>query len=125
MSFTTKFTLEQRLQESNRIREKYPTRVPCIIQRAEATKKTIADLEKHKFLVPRELQMSAVMQIIRKRMGGKLKAEESLYMFVRHPDKKKTIIAPITASLSALDDKYKHADGFVYIDFAGESTFGR
>ncbi len=124
MSFSTKFTLEQRLHESGRIRTKYPNRIPCIIQRAATSKKTVPDLNKHKFLVPRELQMSAVMQIVRKRMDGRLKPEESLYMFVRHPEGKKTIIVPITSSLSTIDDKYKHSDGFVYIDFAGESTFG-
>ena len=124
MSFDKKFTLEQRLQESERIRTKYPNRVPCIIQRASTSNKSIPDLEKHKFLVPRELKMSAVLQIVRKRMDGRLKPEESLYMFIRHPNGKKTIIAPITSNLSDIDEKYKHPDGFVYIDFAGESTFG-
>ena len=124
MSFSTKFTLEQRLTESERIRLKYTNRVPCIIQRAASAKKTVPDLNKHKFLVPNELQMSAVMQIIRKRMQGRLKPEESLYMFVLHPDGKKTVLAPVTSSLSTIDEKYKHPDGFVYIDFAGESTFG-
>ncbi|MBC83235.1 MAG: hypothetical protein CL454_00065 [Acidimicrobiaceae bacterium] len=124
MTFATKFTLEQRLSESKRIREKYPNRIPCIIERANVSKATIPDITKHKYLVPHDITMAAVMQIIRKRMGQSLKAEESLYMFVRTSDGEKTVIAPVTSTLSTLDDKYRHQDGFIYIEYAGENTFG-
>lgn len=124
MTFATKFTLEQRLSESKRIREKYPNRIPCIIERASVSKSTIPDINKHKYLVPHDITMSSVMQIIRKRMGQSLKPEESLYMFVRTANGEKTIIAPMNATLSNLDERHRHQDGFIYIEYAGENTFG-
>ncbi len=124
MPFATKFTLEQRLSESERIRSKYPDRVPCIIERSAVSNKSIPDIDRHKFLVPQDLAMSAVMQIIRRRMGVKLKAEESLYMFIRTSDGKKSIIAPMNKTMSSIDAHHKFPDGFVYIEYAGESTFG-
>ena len=124
MPFTTKFTLEQRLSESKRIREKYPERIPCIIERAAVSKKTIPDINKHKYLVPHDIKMSAVMQIIRKRMGQNLKPAEALYMFIRSASGEKTVIAPANASISTIDKKHRNQDGFVYIEYAGENTFG-
>lgn len=123
MPFATKFTFEQRLSESKRIREKYPNRIPCIIERAAVSKKSIPDITKHKYLVPSDIKMSAVMQIIRKRMGKALQPEEALYMFVRTAQDK-TVLAPMNTEMSSLDDKHRGQDGFVYIEYAGETTFG-
>jgi len=123
MPFATKFTLEQRLAESKRIREKYPNRIPCIIERAAVSNKSIPDIDKHKYLVPADIKMSAVMQIIRKRMGQQLQPEEALYMFVRTAQDK-TVIAPMNTEMVSLDEKHRGQDGFVYIEYAGETTFG-
>ena len=41
-------TLEQRIEECNRIRSKHPDRIPVIVQKAE--KSDIPDIDKKKFL---------------------------------------------------------------------------
>ena len=56
------------------------------------------------------------MYVIRKRMN--LTPEKALYLFVN--DK----MIPCSTLLSAVYDAEKREDGFLYINYAGESTFG-
>jgi GABA(A) receptor-associated protein len=58
--------LEDRLAESDRIRAKYPDRVPCIVEKAE--KSDIAAIDKKKFLVPSDLTVGQFVYVIRKRI---------------------------------------------------------
>ena len=57
------------------------------------------------------------MYVIRKRI--KISPDKSIYLFIDNH------IMPATAQLiSILYDEYKNEDGFLYITYAGESTFG-
>ncbi|GAG34314.1 unnamed protein product, partial [marine sediment metagenome] len=49
MTFKKEHPFENRLAESSRIREKYPTRVPVIVEKTE-TCKNVPKLDKKKYL---------------------------------------------------------------------------
>ncbi|KAB5560404.1 hypothetical protein DKX38_005361 [Salix brachista] len=113
-SFKLDHTLERRQAEASRIREKYPDRVPVIVERAERS--DIPDIDKKKYLVPADLTVGQFVYVVRKRI--KLSPEKAIFVFVKNT-------LPSTASLmSAIYEENKDEDGFLYMTYSGENTFG-
>ncbi|GAB2233810.1 Autophagy-related protein [Drosera capensis] len=113
-SFKLEHPLERRQAESARIREKYPDRVPVIVERAEKT--DIPDIDKKKYLVPSDLTIGQFVYVVRKRI--KLSPEKAIFIFV------KNILPPTAALMSTVYEEHKDEDGFVYMTYSGENTFG-
>ena len=113
--FKKKYTLERRKVEASRILKRYPTRIPVICERADTS--DIALIDKHKYLVPVELIMGQFIFVIRRRL--KLDAAKAIFLFVNNQ-----IIPPSNASLGELYEEYKSEDGFLYMTYSGENTFG-
>ena len=111
--FKSNHAFSKRLEESTRIIEKYPNRVPVICERICTN---VPQLDRKKYLCPDDLSLANFMYVIRKRMH--LEPEKALYLFVN--DK----MIPCSTLLSAVYDAEKREDGFLYINYAGESTFG-
>jgi len=114
--FETSFSsqpFEKRLEECVRIRKKYPDRIPIIIQRG-STK--IQDLDKHKYLVPAAMSVGEFFITIRKRLL--LKSDQAIYIFINNTLPKQTDL------LSAVYKDHKDKDGFLYMKYDIESTFG-
>lgn len=105
---------DKRAAEARRIREKFPGRVPVIVERA--AKSDIPQIDKQKFLVPGDLTMGQFVYVIRKRLA--LPAEKALFVFVGNT-------LPTTGSLMReIFGQYADPDGFLYVQYSGESTFG-
>jgi GABA(A) receptor-associated protein len=106
--------VDKRASESARIRGKYNDRVPVIVERAE--KSDIPVLDKKKYLVPADLTVGQFVYVIRKRI--KLSAEKAIFIFVNNT------LPPTAALMSAIYEEHKDEDGFLYVTFSGENTFG-
>merc|ERR1712235_180675 len=76
--FKEDHTLDQRCQESNKIRQKYPDRIPVIVQKVEGS--NIEKIDKRKYLVPADITAAQFMWIIRKRIN--LPSERAIFLFV-------------------------------------------
>ncbi|KAL9262025.1 Autophagy-related protein [Drosera capensis] len=113
-SFKLEHPLERRQAESGRIRGKYPDRVPVIVERAEKT--DIPDIDKKKYLVPSDLTIGQFVYVVRKRI--KLSPEKAIFIFV------KNILPPTAALMSTVYEEHKDEDGFLYMTYSGENTFG-
>ncbi|GFS29419.1 ubiquitin-like superfamily protein [Actinidia rufa] len=99
---------ERRQAESSRIREKYPDRIPVIVEKAERS--DIPDIDKKKYLVPADLSIGQFVYVVRKRI--KLGAEKAIFVFVNNT-------LPSTAALmSAIYEENKDEDGFLYITYS-------
>lgn len=72
------FYLEKRKKEAERIKAKYPDRLPVIVERVE--KSDIPVIDKKKYLVPADLTVGQFMYVIRKRI--KLNPEKAIFIFV-------------------------------------------
>ncbi|XP_014517663.1 autophagy-related protein 8A [Vigna radiata var. radiata] len=113
-SFKLQHPLERRKAEASRIREKYPDRIPVIVEKAERT--DIPDIDKKKYLVPADLTVGQFVYVVRKRI--KLGAEKAIFVFINDT-------LPSTAALmSAIYEENKDQDGFLYMTYSGENTFG-
>ncbi|CAO3697742.1 unnamed protein product [Rhizopus microsporus] len=76
--FKDEHTFEKRKAEADRIRQKYPDRIPVICEKVE--KSDIPTIDKKKYLVPADLTVGQFVYVIRKRI--KLSSEKAIFMFV-------------------------------------------
>jgi len=113
LPFKARHSLEKRRREARNIIAKYPDRIPII---CEVSGREAPELDKKKYLVPRDLSMGQFLYIIRKRMS--LPAEKAIYMFVNNK------LLTGNALVSTTYDEERDDDGFLYITYSGETTFG-
>ncbi|CAN0908527.1 Autophagy-related protein 8f [Linum grandiflorum] len=106
---------EKRKAEAARIREKYPDRIPVIVEKAERSEIPNID-KKNRYLVPSDLTVGQFVYVIRKRI--KLSAEKAIFIFVDN------VLPPTGAIMSAIYEEKKDEDGFLYVTYSGENTFG-
>ena len=112
--FKKKFLFDNRLAESKRIKEKFPGRIPVIVERGPRS--SVPVIDKNKFLVPSDLTVGQFIFIIRKRLT--LSPETALFLYINNT-------LPTTSSLMReLYSKHQDIDGFLYVQYTGENTFG-
>jgi len=113
--FKQENTFEDRKQETEKIMKKYSDRIPIIIERSART--DLPNVEKNKYLVPDNLTVGQfIFTALRTRL--KLGNEKALFIFVND------CIPPTSASLKEIFNEHKDDDGFLYMTYAGENTFG-
>ncbi|KAF9687709.1 hypothetical protein SADUNF_Sadunf02G0121200 [Salix dunnii] len=148
-SFKQEHDFEKRRAEAARIREKYPDRIPVvglalilygfdmgfwgldtwclicmlndivfsnrvIVEKAERS--DIPNIDKKKYLVPADLTVGQFVYVIRKRI--KLSAEKAIFIFVDN------VLPPTGGIMSTIYGENKDEDGFLYVTYSGENTFG-
>eukprot|EP01127_Copromyxa_protea_P007006 TRINITY_DN1693_c0_g1_i2.p3 TRINITY_DN1693_c0_g1~~TRINITY_DN1693_c0_g1_i2.p3 ORF type:complete len:122 (-),score=16.61 TRINITY_DN1693_c0_g1_i2:53-418(-) len=113
--FKAEFPFERRVEVAQKIRVKYPDRVPVIVEKVPGA--DVPACTKRKFLVPCELTIGSFIFEVRKHMP-ELDPHKAIFLFVGDQ-------FPASSSLmSELYEKHKDVDGFVYLTYSGENTFG-
>lgn len=112
--FKDEHPFEKRRAEAERIRKKYDDRVPVICEKVE--KSDIPVIDKKKYLVPADLTVGQFVYVIRKRI--KLSSERAIFIFVDD------VLPPTAALMSSIYEEHKDEDGFLYVTYSGENTFG-
>ncbi len=115
--FKVKHCFEKRIEESSRILRKYPERVPVICEKGFGT--DLPDIDRKKYLCPNDISIANFMYIIRRRI--KLPAEKSIFLFCGDGA---AVLLPTACLMSTAYQDYKADDGFLYITYNAESTFG-
>jgi len=82
----------------------------------KAEKSNIEDIDKRKYLVPADISVAQFMWIVRKRIN--LTPEKAIFLFVNK------IVPSSTATLGEIYSNHKDDDGFLYVAYSGENTFG-
>lgn len=85
-----------------------------ICEKADRT--DIPTIDKKKYLVPSDLTVGQFVYVIRKRI--KLAPEKAIFIFVDE------VLPPTAALMSAIYEEHKDEDGFLYVTYSGENTFG-
>jgi len=114
--FKKKHTFEARLQQSTGIMEKFPSRIPIIVEVHPTSKKNNLVLDKTKYLVPQELTVGQFVYILRKRI--KLTPEQAIFIFFNNE------LPPTSELISSIYHKLKDEDLFLYAYISSENTFG-
>ncbi len=115
-SFKNEFRFEDRFIESKRVLSKYPDRIPIICERSLIASQDCPNIDKRKYLVPTDYTMGQFLYIIRKRL--KLPPEKAIFLFVNG------IIPATTSLISDIYQRHKDLDGYLYICYSQENTFG-
>lgn len=107
--------IKERKLKSNILLKKYPNRVPVIVKKS-TIKCNLNELKKKKYLIPNSMTLGELIVIIRKNI--ELSSSTALYIFVNN-----TMI-PSSDILAKIYHEYKNEDGFLYLYYTGENTFG-
>lgn len=108
-------TTEKRKAEASRIIERFGDRLPVICEKVENS--DIQEIDKRKYLVPGDLSVGQFVYVIRKRI--KLPSEKAIFIFIND------ILPPTAALMSTIYEEHKDEDGFLYVLYSGENTFGQ
>ena len=112
--FKDSFSYENRCEESARIKNKYPHRVPIIVEKAKNC--ILSDPDKKKYLVPNDMNISQFIYIIRKRI--KMKPEQAIFITINN------CLPESNTQICQIYNKHKDEDGFLYVVYSSENTFG-
>ena len=112
--FKRNFTFQERKMESNRVISKYEDRLPVICERNK--KSNLINIDKNKYLVPKDLTIGQFIYIIRKRMN--LPEEKAIFLMVNG------IIPQQNENMFNIYYKYKDDDDFLYLSYTSENVFG-
>lgn len=105
---------EVRSIEAARMLEKYPDRIPVIIEKNRSSR--IEDIDKRKFLVPTDLTFGQLILVVRKRLN--ISREKAIFLFCN------STLPAGSALVSQIYQEHKDEDGFLYLKYSGENTFG-
>lgn len=114
--FKADHTFSNRQMESLRMLNKYPDRVPVICQRNPKANKDCPFIDKIKYLIPLELTLAQFLYVIRQRMH--LSSEKALFIFINGN------MLSMSSMISQVYTEYQDDDGFLYVTYNTENTFG-
>jgi GABA(A) receptor-associated protein len=110
--FRQNFTFLERISEAKKVLDKYPQKLPLIIENGNSK----YNIDKNKFLVPRDMKFAELMNIIRKKIN--MQPHEALFLLVDN------VIPSNNEMIETLYYKYKNKDLFLYITYSTENVFG-
>jgi GABA(A) receptor-associated protein len=113
--FKNKHTFSERVNLARKITDSHPDRIPIIVEKRKGTR--IGDINKSKFLVPNDITIGKFIIEIRKHI--EITPEQAIYIFVGDGT-----IPQSSTLISHIYRQYKDNDGFLYMTYSGENTFG-
>ena len=116
--FEKQYTFQERFEKCNELKLKFPDRIPIIVEKSSNSK--LKDLEKKKYLVPKDFSVGQFLFTLRKMIS--LKPEEAVFIYVKKG--KKASLLNTSSLLSNIYNMYQSDDGFLYFVYDSENTFG-
>jgi GABA(A) receptor-associated protein len=108
-------SFEKRKEESSRINEKYPDKIPLILEKSDTSH--LQEISKKKYLMQKDVTVGQFLFIIRKQIN--INETESIFLLVNNSS------VPATgATIGEIYNKHADKDGFLYITYSAQQTFG-
>ena len=107
--------LEQRKRDILAIFKKYPDRIPVCVVKSPNSR--IQDLDKEKFLVPKDITVGEFLYVIRKRI--KLEPQQAIFIFFND-----TLVNTGTTMQEVYNEHHDKDDEMLYATYSSENTFG-
>lgn len=103
----------KRLNTTEKLISKYPDRLPVIVI---PYKKNDPTIDKNKFLAPVDITVGKFLYEVRKHL--KIRPEQALFLYYEN------ILINCSSLMSTVYMRYKDRDGFLYLIYSTENTFG-
>ena len=113
--FKDKYSFEERFDEVQRIKKKYPEHIPVICEK-ERNGAGIASCNKFKYLLNPNMTIGEFIYMIRNKIN--LSPEKGLYFFING------VIPAMNEMMCTIYRNHKSNDGFLYMRYTSENTFG-
>lgn len=113
-SFKKAQSFDTRKATAKRMLDKYPDRVPVVIEKAQGSK--AKELPNNRYMIPQDFTMAQFLSTLRKRI--KLSEDQAIFLYTENG------IPPSSQSISQIYYEQVDPDGFLYMSYASESTFG-
>ena len=104
---------EKRVQESKQLAHKYYDRVPIIVKPGNSQTPLI---ENFKYLVPKTTTIGQFANTIRRKT--QMKSYQALFVFVNG------VLPPTSSPMADVYNEHRDKDGFLYVTYSLENTFG-
>jgi GABA(A) receptor-associated protein len=113
LPFRQRYTEDERRDEFARVKSKLDRFIPIIVEQGSGASPPI---DKEKFLVPTEVTVAQLSFVIRKRL--KMLPSEALFLMVNKQ------LCTGTSTMGCVYDRHHDPDGFLYVVYTNENTFG-
>lgn len=105
--------IEEKRNYALRLLKKYPNSIPIVLKKSG---KHTPDIDKTKFIVPRDMQVSQFIYSIRNRI--KLREDQAIFIFFRGQ------LANSSSTMYEIYETHKSDDDILYGFYSLENTFG-
>ena len=116
--FINKYTLAQRMHDSNTIMLRHHDKIPIICYKYHLDTAT-PEIDKHKYLVSKNITFGQFIAIIRKRVN--IHTNDAIFLVVGDNN----IIPSNNATIHQIYMQHRNHDGFLYIVYSKQATFGQ
>lgn len=114
--FKSRRPFETRKAEVERIRKKFPSKIPVVVERYQR-EVNLPLMDKTKFLVPQDLTVMSFAIIIRNRLH--VSTNRAFYFVINNQS-----MASTSKTMAELYKEHKDEDGFLYMTYASQEMFG-
>ena len=114
LTFKEQFSFDQRKEKLKKFQEKYPGRIPVVLQ--NDNRSPFPPMKKHYYLFGSDVTCSKLMVFVRKQIS--IGPEMAMWLFVDG------VIPSLSATIGEMYEQNKADDGFLYVVYCGELTFG-
>jgi GABA(A) receptor-associated protein len=111
--YRNRLAYEERCDECKRAKARRPDHYPVILERARPNDPL---LDKDKFLLPGDITGAQLLFVVRRRMS--IAPESALFLFAGGR------LLPACELVARVHERYKEDDGFLYVKYGLENTFG-
>ena len=112
--YKRKHTHEGRCEESRLMLQRYPDRVPIIIEPRDTSTPSI---DKTKYMAPRDLMFGQLFYVVRRRLS--MASGQGLFFFLND----RTLVNS-SQTIADVYERKRDDDGFLYVTYSLENTFG-
>lgn len=110
------YSLDTRTSECRNIRTRYPQTIPVICEPGPNSVRNFNAKTLRKYIVPKNITVGQFVGIIRRQM--KMPANNAMFLCVGET------MLPTGYTIHAVHESYQAQDGFLYINYTMENTFG-